>query len=281
MEGEYRMVTTALRPPGSPAARPRTINLDAIRMEVAKTMPSIIVHGVPGVGKTTFGARTPNPVFLMSKRETGLETLVVNQLVPTVAHFPEIDSWQMLLDAVAELTEKEHEYKTIVLDVLNGFERILFEHVCQRDYRGDWGEKGFTGYMRGYDVSQNDWRLLLNALDDLRRKRNMIVVLLCHTRVGDFANPEGENYHRYEPDLHKKTWSVSNGWADIILFMNYLTLVGKDGKGKGGTKRMLYTQRCAAYDAKNRHNLPEEIEAGGNAWESLMTTLRAVKGEIK
>jgi hypothetical protein len=35
-----------------------------------------ILHGVEGVGKTSFGCCAPKPVFLMTRGETGLITLV-------------------------------------------------------------------------------------------------------------------------------------------------------------------------------------------------------------
>lgn len=274
------MATATMRPTRSPVApRPRALDLSAIRTEAQKTKPSILFHAVPGFGKTTFGALAPNPIFLMSKRETGLETLINNNLVPQVAHFPEIEDWLSLLDAIAALTEEPHDYKTVVLDTINGFERMLHEHVCQRDFNNDWTDRGFTGYMRGYEVSQNDWRAMLNELDTLRRARNMIVILLAHTRIESFKNPEGTDYSRYEPDLHKKTWALTHGWAEIVLFGNYYTVVDKDRKAKGGVQRILYTQRTAAFDAKNRHGLPEEIDGGDNLWASLISAMKTTKEE--
>ena len=53
-------------------------------------------------------------------------------------------------------------------------------------------------------------------------------------------------------------------WADMILFVNYKTFsVATDDKGtkhkaQGGTRTM-YTTHHPCWDAKNRHNLPDEM----------------------
>ena len=67
--------------------------------------------------------------------------------------------------------------------------------------------------------------------------------------------------------------------------MNFETYVDADrpdlkGKGKGGSRRKLYTQRTATFDAKNRHGLPAEIDGGRSAaemWFTLATAMKAAK----
>ena len=53
----------------------------------------------------------------------------------------------------------------------------------------------------------------------------------------------------------------------------------KDTKGKaqGGQQRILYTERSAAYDAKNRHGLPHVIQCGDDpaaAWNNFYAALK-------
>ena len=70
-----------------------------------------------------------------------------------------------------------------------------------------------------------------------------------HTKVATFKNPEGPDYDRWVPDLHKETWSVTHKWADMILFgcfdthLNVKTQSDKKGKAVGGQTRMLMTER--------------------------------------
>jgi hypothetical protein len=280
------MSSSATRPPG--AARQQSSPKDwAAQVKTdGNNLPSrLIVHGVEGVGKTSFAAHAPKPIFLMARGETGLETLIDSGRLSNIPHLPEVESWEDLRSAIQWLTDSEHDYKTLVIDTLNGSERLCHEHVCRRDYNGDWTKSGFLSYMQGYETSLADWRELLTWLDALRAKKRMAIIGLCHTKVVQFRNPEGADYDRYAPDCHPKTWSLTHKWADHVLFANFFTDVSKgDGnraKGKGGQDRVLYTVRHAAYDAKNRAGLPEEIDLGTSAaegWGNFTTALKAAKG---
>jgi hypothetical protein len=220
-----------------------------------------VKHAVEGFGKTSWAAYSTRPVFMMARGETGLETLIAAGQIPETPHFPEIQTWEETFDAIRFLHDESHEFRTLVLDTMNGFERLCHEHVCIRDFNGLWDDKGFLGYMRGYEVALADWREFLTELDKLREK-GMAIIALCHSRVATFKNPEGPDYDRYEADMHRKTWGLTHKWADMVLFGNWLTLTDdkKKGKAQGGHHRILYTERTAAYDAKNRHGLPPQIE---------------------
>lgn len=249
-------------------------------------LPSrVILHGVEGIGKTSFAANAPSPIFVMARGETGLETLIDQRQLPDVPHVPETMTWQDLLGVIESLTNEPHEYKTLVLDTLNGLERLCHEFTCARDFGGDWGNTGFASYSKGYDVSLTPWREFLNALDRLREQKKMAIICLCHTKIKTFKNPLGNDFDRYQPAVHEKTWELTHRWADIVLFANYLTLAEKDrnelkAKGKGGQQRVLYTIRHAAYDAKNRAGLPEEIDmgdSGKDAWGNFVSAIRSAR----
>jgi hypothetical protein len=245
-----------------------------------------ILHGVEGWGKTTFGAKFPSPIFIQTRQETGLDTLIDAGRLPDIPHFPgEAGSWSELLGMIDALIEDEHSYRTFVLDTLNGAERLCHEAVCDREFDGIWGDKGFGGYQRGFEVSLSDWRVFLGKLDRLRNERKMTIILLCHTKVATFKNPEGPDYDRYQPDCNAKTWGLTHKWSDVVLFGNYEVVVSggttgdKAKKGKAfGQTRMMYTERHASYDAKNRLGLPAEIEMGSTpdeGWQNFAAAVRA------
>ena len=58
----------------------------------------------------------------------------------------------------------------------------------------------------------------LDKLDALR-DRGMSIVILGHTKIASFKNPEGEDYDRFQPDLHKKTAAA---FAEIFANLNPL-----------------------------------------------------------
>lgn len=249
-----------------------------------------ILHGLEGVGKTSFGAHTTKPIFLQTKGETGLETLINAGRLPPISHFEgDCQTWELLLQDVSWLLEDKHEYKTLVIDTLNGAERMCYDYIVKKHFDGKAGDDGFLSYHKGYKVAMTDWRRLLNGLDKLRTEKQMAVLCLCHTTRRTFQNPEGADYDRYEPAFESRdAWGLTHKWADAVLFMNFHTEVVTQGrkqtKGKahGGQSRVIYTERHASYDAKNRFGLADEIEADGSgqvAWNNFIAALKKARNK--
>lgn len=93
----------------------------------------------------------------------------------------------------------------------------------------------------------------------------MNVVLTAHAILQKFEQPDEMNpYDRWTLKLSKKAAPMVKEWADLMLFANYKTFVvtdksGTKAKATGGTKRMMYTEHTAVFDAKNRHGLKPEL----------------------
>ena len=240
-----------------------------------------ILYGPPGIGKTSFGAAIPGRVFLCDDKEEGIHTLKGAGLVDAdIPVLPSASQWTDVLGAVRQLATADHDYKALVIDTIGGLERLCHAHICLEFFRGDWCEKGFAGYQRGYEVALPEWRNLLNALDACRMK-GMSILCLTHSLVRPFKNPEGDDFDRYIPDLHHKTWNLTHRWADMVLFANYYIEITEDGKGRGGQQRLLYTEYHAAYEAKNRSSLPPEVDMGDNGAEAWGNLREALKGGAK
>ncbi len=266
-------------------APPAVAALKAISTKGRGLPNRYVIHGVEGVGKTSLATMFPGVVVLQSKGETGLDTLLTYGRVKDTPHLPECETWDDARAQVKALLTEDHQLKAVALDAMNGFESLLHHMVCNRDFNGDWGEKGFLAYGRGVKTSIPEWQELLADLDKLRTERGMTVVLVSHTAVKGFRNPTGDDYDRYTPAVAPETWSITHKWADLVMFLNWEVFVEgatdrKRGKGTGKA-RMMYTERDAAYDAKNRHGLPPEIEMGNSAaeaWASFSKAFKAGRG---
>jgi hypothetical protein len=264
-------------------AAPKRNWLSEITREAKPRPTAAILYGVPGVGKTSMAAHIPDVVFLVEHQEDGINALKQAGLVPDVPQLPPVQTWQETLDVLEALATVEHNHRALAVDALGGFETMCHAHVCQREFNGDWGKEGFEGYKRGAEVSLPDLRQFIVALDRLRTERSMSIFLLGHAKVAPFKNPEGPDYDRYACDINHKSWSLFSKWADIVMFANYeVSFAAKDeskakAKAKGGQTRMLYTEHHAAFDAKNRHGLPSEIEmgdSGADAWNNFKKALQ-------
>jgi AAA domain len=227
-----------------------TMNLASIRRGPRETPFSVVLYGPEGIGKSTFGAGAPNPIFLGTEDGTA-------QL--DVASFPSPQKFQDVLDAIATLATEEHEFRTLVLDTLDWLEPLIHAHVCK--HNGKATIEAF-GYGKGYVLALDEWRKLLAAVGALRAK-GMNVVLLAHSRVKAYHNPAGDDYDRYTMKLHEKAEQLVKEWADAVLFATYKVVTTENDQGRikayGDGTRVAYTEHRPAWDAKNRYGLPLEI----------------------
>jgi hypothetical protein len=273
--------TKTATPPPNPTPAVGLNGLARITTHGRKLPTRAVLHAIPKWGKTSFAAHAPAPLFLMTRGEDGLLPLMEAGLVPPTAHFPEpFLSWDALLRTIADLAQQEHPYKTLVLDTLNGAERLAHEATCAQDCAGDW--TNFDAYGRGQKLALSRIIALTTALDKCR-ERGMGILLLCHSQVKTFKNPSGPDYDRWEPTLSAQAWAHLDRWADLILFgMFEVVTEQKDrratkAKTTGSQTRLLMTERSPAYDAGNRLGLPSEIDCGesaAEAWSNFQSCLR-------
>src|SRR3990167_2930712 len=276
---------TSRRPAGPPTATATRQWLSEISREVVHRPTTGVAYGPPGVGKTSLFAHTKNVVVMTDAQEQGIHTLKACGVVPQdVPVLPPCREWSDVLGQLDALATGEHSHKMLLLDAMGGFERLCHNEVCQREFRGEWGDRGFGSYQKGFEIALADWRHFLIALDKLRDERGMSVMLLGHSKVKPYKNPSGPDYDRYMVDVHEKTWAMTCRWAELVLFLNFEVSFYKGdetkqkAKASGGQFRIAYTENDAAYEAKNRHNLPPEIPLGNEgpakAWEALSTALK-------
>lgn len=219
-----------------------------------------LIYGPEKVGKSTFAADAPRPLFFDPTR--GTSELDVERVA-----YPEDGSdyeWSDVLELVEWLRTGEHSYETLVLDELGKIEALCWQHVCsmhsKKGKRYDSIED--FGYGKGYELAIREWRLLLASVERLQRERGVHFLVLAHSKVSAFRNPEGEDFDRFEPEAHKKLVGLLKQWCSFVFFARYETLVDeRDSRARGVStgRRVIHTVRKAAFDAGNRYDLPEQL----------------------
>lgn len=218
----------------------------------------VIVYGPEGVGKSTFLAQFPNPLFIDTEGST--KHLDVKRFDPCPT------SWAMLKEQVKFVIANK-PCSTLCIDTADWAERLCVEHVCSNA-----GKKNIEdfGYGNGYTYVNEEFGRFLNLLNDVI-EAGINVAISAHSQLIKFEQPdEAGAYDRYELKLgfrktEKRTAALLKEWADTMLFANYKTIVmATDDKGTKhkayGSERVMYSTRHACWDAKNRWGLPDECK---------------------
>jgi hypothetical protein len=223
--------------------------------------PRVVLYGPPKIGKSSFGAEAPSPIFLPT--EDGIDGIEVDR-------FPRPTTWTDFLSCLERVASEEHEYQTLVIDTINGAAELAAAEVCRQRFGGDWGPKGYLSFQQGPVATSEEVRRLLPLLDQCR-SRGLLVLLLAHTGTTRVPNPLDADYSKWVPDLDRRIWARLAAWADVIGRAEYQhTLRGADGKAPklgerakaiGTTVRVLRFAGSAAEDVGTRvgFDLPPEM----------------------
>ena len=208
-----------------------------------------VLYGPEGIGKSTFAAQFPAPVFIDT--EGGTKRL-------NVARLPAPTSWAMLLDEVAEVSRGNVPCGTLVIDTADWAERLCIDAVCARAK-----VKGIEdfGYGKGYTYAKEEFGKLLDSLEEVLNTGHNVVVL-AHAAITKFEQPDAVgNYDRWTMKTSKQVAPLLREWCDMLLFANYKTVVEKAGsapnaknKASGGRRFVRGIYRDGAVTLPEGHS---------------------------
>jgi hypothetical protein len=215
----------------------------------------VVIYGVESVGKTTFASKFPSPLFL--DIEGGSNHLAVDRVA--------VSSWKELGQCIIEAAATD--YETVVIDSADWAERLAVEDLLATSKKQSVEDFGFG---KGWVMAAEKVSRFLTALDMLIDAGKHVVVL-AHSKVQRTEPPDIlAAYDRYELKLSKQSSPLVKEWADELWFFRFKTkaVSQENGKAKGigGKERIILTTHSAAYDAKTRSGLAEELPM---EWESV------------
>lgn len=229
--------------------------------------PRVLLYGVEGIGKSTFGSQAPKPIFIQT--EDGLDEI-------PCARFPLATTFDQVIAALRTLVNEKHDYESVVIDSLDWLERLVWDKLCQQ-YAVDSIEKVDGGYARGYMHALSLWREVLDYLN-LLRARGMVVILVAHSKVERFEDPESSPYDRYSPRLNKHAAALIKEWCDAVLFATRKMRTQSEDAGfnrkrtvahaigKDGGERVMRAYGSPSCVAKNRYGIAEELPLSWSAF---------------
>lgn len=235
--------------------------------------PRVLMYGTEGIGKSTFGSQSPKPIFIQT--EDGLDELDCDK-------FPLATTYDQVVSALAELRREPHDYETVVIDSLDWLERLVFDKLCA-EHNAPSIEQVAGGYSKGYTLALNCWREIIDLLNALRNQRGMVVLLIAHSKVERFEDPESSPYDRYSPRLHKHAAALVSEWCDAVLFATRKIRTQSEDAGfnrkrttahaigKAGGERILRCVGGPSCVAKNRYGITDELPLSWGAFVAALS----------
>lgn len=211
----------------------------------------LVFYGSEGIGKTSLAAQCPDPLFIDT--EGGTAHLDVRRTQKP-------QDWDELIALVKEIAVTPDICRTLVIDTADWAESMCIDFICKK-----YNQPGIEsfGYGKGYSYLAEEFsRLLLACNEVILSDKNVVITAHAKMRKQELPDEQGA-FDRWELKLSKQTAPLLKEWPDALLFLNFKTFViatdANTHKAQGG-KRVIYTSHHPCWDAKNRHNLPEELD---------------------
>lgn len=219
---------------------------------------NVVLAGVPGIGKSTWGAEAPRALFLGAEETGELDV----QRLPQVKNYDDVVSQlEYLLKENGEV-----DYQTLVVDTLDSIEKLLHEKILKDDPKQTGSMiAAHGGYGKAYEKAEHELIGLRGIIKRIRDEKGKNIILIAHTKKTMATDAIlGLSYDTYELNLHQRAQAVFVDWCSAVLFANYIVHAQAGTNtdkifAMGDGERVVLTEKRPGHIGKNRFNLPYEM----------------------
>ena len=222
--------------------------------------PRLTIYGKPGIGKSTFAAQFPEPLFLLTE-DCELPGI---QALPVATNFGEV--WENVKQLLAL---DELPFQTLVIDSISKLDTLVIERILEQEETTKSGKKATTlaaaggGYGAGYAKAQRIHRAFKTQMDKFK-ERGITVVYVSHLCVTKHKSPDAEDYDMYSIIMnHDKSREVYIDDVDAVLFCKIQSYVKETESGRNlivsSDQRVIVSGISDGHVSKNRYGMPSEI----------------------
>ena len=185
----------------------------------------MVLYGEPGVGKSVFASKAPNPFFITT--DGNYEFLEDFGAKPE-DHI-QVNSWA---EAKKAFTKDFSNYETIVVDLTEDLFKWCEYEYCRLNGYEHVSDPGFA---KGYDITRNDF--FINLCKILNQEKN--VILIMHGVTSSVKDRRGIEHTKYYPTnrIPDKVMDMIEG--RVRYFLRAYMKAEEDANGKLTKKRYL------------------------------------------
>lgn len=254
----------------------------------------IFLYGVEGIGKTSWPAKAAKPLYLDLENRASHIRLAdgsAPEVIPGPrCENPMVKNWS---DVLALMEDFPTGYKTFIIDTLDELESMLHAHIFE-----ECGETSIEnvggGFQKGYEMAVTQFRPLLLALERMRNRHGVEIIILAHAGTENVKNPAAGDFFKFAPKVHKKLGALVREWCDTVLYATFdqdihvkrseakkENEINLKGKATGTGERVLKCTPLPAWYAKNHYGLPQEIELDYAVYDKLRMEWKKKNGAAK
>ncbi len=255
------------------------ISLATLQTGVSALPPIVTIYGDGGIGKDTFAAFAPKPVFIFTENSLGALDVVRWQ-----AH-----TYEDVMTMLVTLLDEPHDFKTAVISTLDWFEPMVWNYLIRMQPTDEKGRtvtniEGYN-YGKGFKFALDYWTDFIALVNRLRTERDMMVIFVAHPTIRKVTPPDSDSYECYMLKLQDSEKVSAKDKiveaSDMLLFANWrvaltdekLSFGQSRQRGVGSGERIIYTEQRPAYESKNRYNLPAQIYVKEKDWSDVWAVL--------
>ncbi len=238
-----------------------------------KELPSVLLYGPPGSGKTSFAVGAPKPYYLDVEGSLGPMADAVPSIRPKT--FAEV------MSILAALVQETHEYGSVVIDTLDHLVPLIDQHICETESVDDVRRLDKRdGFGSSGKAEAKQMLRVFNAADALSKK-GVWTILLAHSAVKTNDNPSGDSFAEIAPKMNKPVNAVAIERARIVMYTSRKIILkdADDGERKVAVASddtcYLTTRPTGPVMAKNQYNLPNGTLR--TDWSSFIGAFNAYK----
>jgi hypothetical protein len=198
---------------------------------------SILLHGVPKIGKTTFCASLPKKILYF---DTEAGTKYIDQEGIKVINLGGPDAWEKFKSLV-EKNSGFDKYASSVIDTVGNLYDSCLLYVCKKEGMSHPSDQA---HGKGWNKVSVEFRMVLKAFLSLAYDARHITVLVAHTKIEEI-DLGTIKYSRFATTLSGQAGGIVEPLVDTIAHLGYTSgsgklpkVVGAALKHQGATRTM-------------------------------------------